>query len=321
MGANVMDKLKEILFLKNIKGVGKAKIHKKYWGYLENGADIDELGKIIAYKETGLVVRDILIAREKSERLYQSIVNDFNIHVITAFDENYPMRLRAMGEKRPLILYIKGDLKVLSNPNIAVVGTRYPSEWSQQVEKRLVKKILELSNRTVVSGLAIGCDKIAHETTVLEGKKTVAVLPSGINIVTPASHEGLAKSILETGGCLVSEYEPNVKASRSYFIERDAIVAALSDITLVIECDVVSGTMRTVNAVSEYKRKLSCYYPINMKMGRYAGNEFMVKAKKAIKVRNADDLMKLLLTIEENGPTISQKEPQQLSFEEYLKNK
>lgn len=110
-----------------------------------------------------------------------------------------------MAEKSRIVLYIKGNAKALTNPNIAVV----------------------------VSGLALGCDKIAHEATVDKGKATIAVLPSGVNIVTPASHKNLAKSILATGGCLISEYEPNVKANRSYFVERDAIVAALSDVTLI----------------------------------------------------------------------------------------
>ena len=143
-----------------------------------------------------------------------------------------------MAEKSRIVLYIKGNAKALTNPNIAVV----------------------------VSGLALGCDKIAHEATVDEGKATIAVLSSGVNIVTPASHKNLAKSILATGGCLISEYETNVKANRSYFVERDAIVAALSDVTFVVECDVKSGTMHTVDAASEYKRRLSCYYPPSMEM-------------------------------------------------------
>lgn len=75
-----------------------------------------------------------------------------------------------MAEKSRIVLYIKGNAKALTNPNIAVV----------------------------VSGLALGCDKIAHEATVDEGKATIAVLPSGVNIVTPASHKNLAKSILAT---------------------------------------------------------------------------------------------------------------------------
>lgn len=316
-----MNKLKEILFLKSVKGVGKAKIYKRYWHYLEKGIDIDELEKIVAGEENGLIVRDISSAREKAEQLYEAIIDDLNINIITALDDDYPDKLKDMGDKRPLILYAKGNTKALNNPNIAVVGTRHPSEWSQKVETRLVKKILELSDRVVVSGLALGCDKIAHETTVVEGKATIAVLPSGVNIVTPASHKSLAKNILETGGCLVSEYEPNVKASRSYFVERDAVVAALSDITFVVECDVKSGTMHTVDAASEYKRTLSCYYPPSIEMGGYPGNEFMIKNKKAVKVSDTEDLIKLFSSIKENNSDVQQKEPQQLSFEDYLKNK
>ena len=184
-----------------------------------------------------------------------------------------------MAEKSRIVLYIKGNAKALTNPNIAVVGTRHPSEWSQKVEERLVKKILELSDRVVVSGLALGCDKIAHEATVDEGK-----------------------------------------ANRSYFVERDAIVAALSDVTFVVECDVKSGTMHTVDAASEYKRRLSCYYPPSMEMGGYAGNEFMVKTKKAIKVSDTGDLIKLFSLMEDDDSENPIKEPHQLSFEDYLKN-
>lgn len=315
-----MNRLKEILFLKSVKGVGKATIYKKYWSYLKKGISIDDLEKIVAGEEKGLIVRDISIAREKAEKLYKSITHDLDINVITVFDEDYPEKLKVMGDKRPLILYVKGNTKALNNSNIAVVGTRHPSEWSRKVEEQLVKKILELSDRVVVSGLALGCDKIAHETTIIEGKTTVAVLPSGVNVVTPASHKKLAKDILETGGCLVSEYEPDVKASKTYYVERDAVVAAFSDITFVVECDVKSGTMHTVDAAEKYKRKLGCYYPPNLGMGAYAGNELMVNSKKAVKVRDTDDLIKLFDSVSEETSTIHPKESQQLSFEDYLKN-
>lgn len=293
-----MNKLREILFLKSVKGIGKAKIYRKYWHYLEKGMNMDELEKSVASEESGLDVSDISSARETAERLYESLINEPDINIITAFDDEYPERLNVMGDKRPLILYVKGDTKALNAPNIAVVGTRHPSEWSQKVEMRLVKKILELSDRVIVSGLALGCDKIAHETTVLEGKATIAVLPSGVNIITPASHKNLAKSILQTGGCLVSEYEPNLKADKSFFVERDAIVAALSDITMVVQCDIKSGTMHTVDAAFKYKRTLSCYYPSNTE-GEYAGNEFMVKNKKAVKISDTVDLIKLFASVTE----------------------
>ena len=123
-----------------------------------------------------------------------------------------------------------------------------------------MKAVLDSSDRVIVSGLALGCDKIAHETTVLENKVTVAILPSGLNKITPASHKGLAEEIMENGGCLVSEYEPNKKAEKGHFVERDKIVAAFSDINFVIQCGEKSGTMHTVNATIDYKNKDSVYH-------------------------------------------------------------
>ncbi len=97
-------------------------------------------------------------------------------------------------------------------------------------------------------GLALGCDKIAHETAVNLGKKTIGVLPSGVNVITPAANKGLAERIIETGGCLISEYEPDAGVTKATYVERDAVIAALSDATVVIECGVRSGTMHTVDA-------------------------------------------------------------------------
>ena len=82
-----------------------------------------------------------------------------------------------------------------------------------------MKSILNTSDRAIISGLALGCDKIAHETTIEENKITIAVLPSGLNNITPPSHIKLAEKIIETDGCLLTEYEPNKKAFKGTFIK------------------------------------------------------------------------------------------------------
>lgn len=123
------------------------------------------------------------------------------------------------------------------------------------------KNIVSTSDKAVVSGLAFGCDKIAHQTTVDENKITVAVLPSGVDNVSPASNKNLAEKIIETGGCLISEYEPETKVRRGNYVERDRIVAAFSDAVFVVECGVESGTMHTVNFAKEYKRQIYSYLP------------------------------------------------------------
>ncbi len=307
-----MEKLKEILFLKNLKGIGKSSIYKKYWEILVKANGIKEIEDYIEEKEPKYSFDDMEIARKKAEHMYNEIVGESDITVITVLDEDYPAKLKDMGTTKPLIIYVKGDVKALNTDNIAIIGTRKPSEWSTKVEQKLVQKIISASGRTIVSGLALGCDKIAHETTVRNGAVTVAVLPSGVNVITPASHKNLAEEILKNNGCILSEYEPNEKANKMSFVERDAIVAALSDITFVVECNVKSGTMHTVNAAGKYNRKIACYYPDNMERGSYDGNQYIVKEKNAFKISNTEDLLELLKKDDKSAEFIE--EPHQMSL-------
>lgn len=313
-----MKKLLELLFLKNIKGFGNTTINKKYVPLLEPVSTLEECIRLVEDNEEKVSAIYISKAKEIAEKKYKDIIDDLNLSVITVFDDEYPEKLKDLQDKKPIILYAKGDITTLSQPNIAIVGTREPSEWSMKVEGRLVQKILDLSGRVIVSGLALGCDKIAHETTVLAGKKTVAVLPSGVNVITPVSHKKLANSIIESGGCLLSEYEPNVKAVKSTYVERDAIIAALSDATMVIECDVESGTMHTVDAAEQMKRKLACYYIDDRSKGKYSGNELMIKAKGALKVTDTEELSLFLEQLNSIPRNAKGPEPKQLCIKDLL---
>ena len=255
-----MNKFKELLFLKNIKGLGNAKINKNYLTLLDEYSDLDDLITEIEYRfKTHL--DNLENAKDKAEKLYDEITNDSEIHIITVFDENYPKKLNVMGNKKPLILYVKGNVTVLEKPNISVIGTRKPSKLSQGFEQNLVKNIVNSTDRVVVSGLALGCDKIAHQATVDENKITMAVLPGDVHKIKPASHKKLAQDIIKTGGCLVSEYEPGTRVQKGNYVERDKIVAALSDAIFVVECGVKSGTMHTVNFASDYERSIYSYLP------------------------------------------------------------
>lgn len=312
-----MKKFMELLFLKNLKGLGNATINKKYIHLLEKINSLEECVELVYDNEPNLTSIDIDKAVNVAKKKYDDIFNDLEISVITIFDEEYPKKLLDLKDKKPLILYVKGDVSVLSQPNIAIVGTRKPSEWSMKVESRLVHKIIDLSERTIVSGLALGCDKIAHETTVNLGKKTIAVLPSGVNVITPASHKALAESIIKNGGCLVSEYEPKAKVTKSTYVERDAVIAALSDATMVVECGVKSGTMHTVDAAEQMKRKMACYYIEDKAKGTYDGNEFMIKGKGAYKISDTNDLVPFLEEL--NNKEINEEtEVQQMSITDIL---
>ena len=284
-----MIKFKEILFLKNLKRIGKATIYKNYWKILNEVSSFEKLVSKISL-ESRFTNDDIDKAVSEAEMIYDSVVDDPEITVITVFDEDYPEKLDIMGNKRPLILYFKGDASSIIKPNIAFIGTRKPSKLAMDFEEKMVRAILDKQDRVIVSGLALGCDKIAHQTTVDENRLTVAVLPSGVDVISPASNKKLAQSIIETGGCLLSEYEPGKRANKGSFIERDAIVAALCDATFVVECGVKSGTMHTVNSALEYERPVYSYLPADRPKDAFDGNQFILENNEsAILIENVDD--------------------------------
>ncbi len=286
-----MVKYRELLFLQSLKGVGKTTIHKKYLSGLSAINNIDDLFSLVLSNNKKISRDDIQKAWEKTEKQIGS-----GITAITIFDDAYPEKLKVMKEDAPLILYAKGDVNALSLPGIAIVGTREPSPWSKKVEEQLVRKILSLRDITVVSGLAMGCDKIAHKTTVYEQRKTIAVLPSGVNVITPSSHSGLAEEILKTGGCLVSEYEPDAVATRYTFVERDSLIAALADATYIVECGIKSGTMHAAEAAQKYSRPIACYKCDDSGKGNYEGNEFIINTMNGYTVSDTKELADFLET-------------------------
>lgn len=293
-----MEKFRELLFLKQIKGIGNARINNKYISFLEKTSSFDECVRFVKNNEEKITDLDIEFAIRSTQKKCEYIDSLKDVHVITRFDSLYPKGFDDLGAKKPVILYAKGNVNALQEKNIAIVGTRTPSEWSSKVEELMVKKILELSNRVIVSGLALGCDRIAHEVAVKENAKTVAVLPSGVNVITPAAHKQLAKDILENNGCLISEYEPDAKVTKSTYVERDALVAALSEAVVVIECGEKSGTMHTVSYAERMKRRLACYYSLIQNRGNYSGNELMLKTKGAKKITDTNDLILFLSKID-----------------------
>ena len=287
-----MIKFKELLFLKSLKRVGKATIYNKYWDILNDCENFDDLVSKIS-KDSKFTKDDIDKAIGNAQKLYDDVNNNKEVQVVTVFDDNYPKKLMIMQNKRPLILYIKGNVDSLSKANIAFIGTRKPSTESETFEKKLVKKIVNDSERVIVSGLALGCDKIAHQVTVDENKATIAILPCGINAITPASNKKLAEDILKTNGGLISEYEPNAKAFKGTYLERDKLVAAFSDAVFVVECGLKSGTMHTVEAAQKYDKKIFTFIPEDIPEGEYEGN---LSINDAIQISEGDDFNNNLIT-------------------------
>lgn len=155
--------------------------------------------------------------------------------------------------KPPKSLYLLGSLPAERKPTVAIIGTRKYTAYGRDVGYRLAYD-LAARGVVIVSGLALGMDAMAHQAAVDAGGTTIAVMACGLANIYPMRHRQLALDILRTGGALISEYEPEERAYQSRFIERNRIVAGLSDGVLVIEAAAKSGTMHTANFALEQGR-------------------------------------------------------------------
>ncbi|MBU1146050.1 DNA-processing protein DprA [Patescibacteria group bacterium] len=179
-----------------------------------------------------------------------------NINVLTINDQSYPKLLKEIWNP-PAILYVKGVLPPDDEFNLAVVGTRKISTYGRQLTSLLTGELVQ-NGFNIISGLALGVDALAHETTVRLGGKTVAVLGSGINdeSIYPTGNRFLASEIIKTGGAVISEYPLGTVAMPGNFPLRNRIISGLSLGTLVVEAAEESGALITAQCALEQNREV-----------------------------------------------------------------
>src|SRR3981189_2022151 len=172
--------------------------------------------------------------------------------VLTPEDEGYPERLREIYDP-PAVLWIRGDVTLLSRPGIAVVGTRQPSPYGAGMAELLSR---DLANRglVILSGMARGVDTAAHKGAIEAGGRTVAVWGTGIDVIYPKENKKLAESIVATGGTIVSEYPLGTFPAPQNFPIRNRILSGMSVGVLVIEAAEYSGTRITARCAMEQNR-------------------------------------------------------------------
>lgn len=175
--------------------------------------------------------------KEESSSSYSSISN---YRVIDKEEDTYTIELKIDGITKTF--YAQGNLKALQQQSIAVIGTRNPSIETVKYIKYGVKRLVQ-DGCVIVSGLAKGCDTIAHKSCLDAGGITIAVLPSGLRKITPYNNKSLVERILENNGLVLSQYEPLASAHRNTYLERNSVIANLSEEVLI--CEAGSGTMNT----------------------------------------------------------------------------
>ncbi|MBI2356119.1 MAG: DNA-protecting protein DprA [Candidatus Doudnabacteria bacterium] len=190
----------------------------------------------------------------KPEQSWEKL-QSLGIEVVLTGDEDYPPLLSEISQPPP-ILYIRGNVQLLRQPGLAVVGTRKMTQYGKHITQELVAT-LAASNLVIVSGLAFGVDAEAHNTTLNSGGSPIAVLASSLDnsSISPRANFLLAQKIIQQG-CLVSEYPLGMVVQKQNFPIRNRIISGLSLGTLVIEADLESGALITANYALEQNREV-----------------------------------------------------------------
>lgn len=180
-----------------------------------------------------------------------------NIQVITIDDELYPPLLKEIYDP-PALLYYRGTLnKKTTQTNLAVVGSRKASMYGKQVTEEIITPLAQ-AGLTIVSGLALGIDALAHTTTLKQNGNTYAILGSGVDEehIYPIQNRQLAHQIVDNGGAVISEFPIGTLPLRYNFPIRNRIISGLCKATLIIEATEDSGSLITAKLALEQNREV-----------------------------------------------------------------
>ena len=226
-----------------------------------------------------------MIDSASPNQLLRCLPKSSSLYLVTIRDPFYPPLLAECGD-RPPFLFVQGDLDSLRSSTLSVVGTRKPSLDGQRAATDLTHAAVALG-LTVVSGLALGIDGVAHQAALSAKGNTIAVLPSGLDQIYPSRHRRLATNIAESGA-VVSEFPLGTPPRKHHFHRRNRTLSGFSQATLVIEAGRPSGTLITASAAADQGRDVmtlpwSIYHPEG------AGCRYLLDAG-AILIQSPEDL-------------------------------
>ncbi len=304
-----------ILTAKTYKGIGTAWIVKNLEGndsitnivsLLNRDAKVDYKITIDDFESNSEIIKN------KIQKLEGSIDG-----VIAIGDDDFPMyRGNVKNSEQPIVLFYRGNLSLLNldNKNIAVIGLLVPDENIERIERKVVSRLVE-NGATIVSGLALGCDSIAHRQSLDSNGKTVAILPSSLDNILPVSNKDLANVIVKNDGLLITEYYEDINSKNelsSRYQERDRLQALFSD-TIVLSASYAknslgndSGSRLAMEYASNYDIPRAVIYDeiTDLDNSKYDLNRQLIKEDKKIIIINQGNLSFSIQTILSNKPII-----------------
>jgi DNA processing protein len=223
---------------------------------------------------------------------------------------DYPERLREIYDPPP-VLWVRGEVKLLSRPAIAVVGTRHPTPYGSGVAEMLSRD-LAARRLLIVSGMARGIDSCAHRGALAARMPTLAVWGTGIDVVYPKENRKLAEEILAAGGAIVSEVPMGTFPAPQNFPRRNRILSGLSVAVLVVEAGENSGTRVTARCAAEQNRDLFAVPGNVTNKGSWTPNTLIKQGAKLVATWEDvwEDLpSQVRLELEAEAPSASKPEP------------
>jgi DNA processing protein len=246
-------------------------------------------------------------------------VKELGGDVLILDDGSYPTLLREIDDPPP-VLYVKGDWQAcFEQPAVGVVGSRTCSTYGENSSEMLSR---DLASRgiCIISGLARGIDAAAHRGAIKGNGKTIAVLGTGIDAVYPRENTGLVRDILNSGGCVVTQFPLGTPPLKDNFPYRNRIISGLSLGVLIVEASERSGSLITARLAAEQNREVMAV-PGNITSGNSFGTNYLIKSGAKLVQQWQDvvaelpsDISAAILPpkIEENKPETAERQPELL---------
>ena len=250
----------KLFVISQLTGVGARTVH----GLLSNVAideiDLSEIGSLDKRVEKAI---SQIGALEEAKRASDHIISQAQsqeIQIIGPSSSLFPSQLKGLKDA-PVFLYCRGDMSVVDDmPAVAIIGTRKPTEHGLKITEKITRYFAE-QGWLIVSGLALGCDTVAHRTAVEANGRTLAVLAHGLHTIVPLMNTELAWKIVEEGGVLLSEYPVGIEPTRYQYVERDRIQAGLCRGVILTQSSRKGGSLHAASKSIEYGRVLAVPCP------------------------------------------------------------
>lgn len=289
------EQLKFRIALTLINGVGNS-IARNLITYLGSEEAVFHEKKNVLLKIPGIgdTLASAIISRgdalERAEKEIEFIVkNKLEVHYYT--DSTYPFRLRECPDA-PLLLYSKCAVSLNANHILSIVGTRNATDYGKSLCRELIREISSIPSLIIVSGLAYGIDICAHKAALEVGIPTIGVVAHGLDQIYPGHHRSTAVHMLDNGG-LVTEYISKTNPDKQNFVQRNRIIAGMSDAVLVVESGVKGGSLITAELGNDYNRDVYAF-PGRTTDAWSKGCNKLIKSNKAAMVEHAEDLISAL---------------------------